>query len=566
MRPTLLKRFFPFLRWARPTRDTLREDLFAGITVALLAIPQSLAYAQLAGVPAHYGLYAALIPSMVGVLFGSSALLSTGPVALTSLLTAASVRQIAPAGTEEFATAVMLLALMSGVFQIALGMARAGVLLNLLSHPVLTGFINAAAVVIALSQLPALTGISVPQAGGVLLDTWHLLGHVGDVHSWTLAVGTLAIALLIAFRRFAPRQPGVLIMAVLLTLLSLVTGFADRGGAIVGNIPVGLPALSVPAVKWSAVAALLPAAFVITLVSFMEAMSSCKVIALKTRTRWDENQELIGQGLAKVAAAFFHSMPVSGSFSRSALNLASRAHSGFSSLFSCIFVLLTLVAFTPLLHHLPKPALAAIIVMALYNLIDVPSLRNAWRAGTDDGIAATLTFVATLAFAPNIQNGILAGIIFSLGAFIYRRMLPQFAVHLLRDGVLSTSGPSDLPHVDETVGVLRFDAALFFANASFFEDAVLELQRENAGLKYIVVLAGGINLLDASGVEVLRSVVRHLRESGITLIVSSAKDRFLDVARRTGLTEEIGAANFFDRDDLAFARVREPPTTSPPPH
>ena len=558
MTRTLLKRFFPFLGWKRPTRETLREDLFAGLTVALLVIPQSLAYAQLAGVPAHYGLYAALIPSMIGVLFGSSALLSTGPVALTSLLTAASVRQIAPAGSEEFAVNVMLLALMSGVFQVALGLARAGILLNLLSHPVLTGFINAAALVIALSQLPALTGIPVPQDGGVLIGTWHLLAHLGEIHGSTLAFGLLALAMLVLFKRFAPARPGVLIMAAMLTLLSFVTGFAGRGGTIVGSIPAGLPTLSVPAMQWSAAAALLPAAFVITLVSFMEAMSSCKVIALKTRTRWDENQELIGQGLAKVAAAFFHAMPVSGSFSRSALNLASHARSGFSSLFSTAFVLLTLLAFTPLLYHLPKPALAAIIVMALYTLIDVAGLRNAWRAGRDDGIAATLTFIATLGFAPNIQNGILAGIIFSLGAFIYRRMLPQFEVHTLRDGVLTNIDPNGAQRAGESVGVLRFDAALFFANASFFEDAVLELQRENPHLLYIVVRAGGINLLDASGVEVLRSLVLHLRESGITLIVSNAKQQFLDVAQRTGLFDEIGPENFFDRDDLAFAKVGAP--------
>jgi SulP family sulfate permease len=565
MTPISLKRYFPFLGWQRPTHQSLRDDLFAGITVSLLVIPQSLAYAQLAGVPAHYGLYAALVPAIVGVLFGSSAVLSTGPVALTSLLTAASVRQIAPVGTEPFIASVMLLALLSGVFQIALGMARAGVLLNLLSHPVLVGFINAAALVIAMSQLPALTGISVPQDGGVLLATWRLLGQLSAGHGTTLAFGLLAITILIVFRRFAPKQPGVLVMAAILTLLSYVTGFAEvRGGAIVGNIPAGLPGLSIPAMGWDAVMALIPAAAVISLVSFMEAMSSCKVIAIKTRTRWDENQELIGQGLAKVAAALCHSMPVSGSFSRSALNLASHARSGYSSLFTTGFVLLTLVAFTPLLYHLPKPALAAIIVMALFNLIDVAGMRNAWRASTDDGIAATLTFVATLAFAPNIQNGILAGIIFSLGAFMYRRMVPRFAIQTLRDGVLSDIGTSS-PQQPETVGVLRFDAALFFANASFFEDAALKLQRENPSLKYIVVLAGGINLLDASGVEVLRSLVRHLREGGISLLISNAKQQFLDVAERTGLTEEIGRDNFFDRDDLAFARVHKSSSVPTPP-
>jgi SulP family sulfate permease len=566
MIPTLLQRFFPFLGWSRPTRQTLRGDLFAGVTVSLLVIPQSLAYAQLAGVPAHYGLYAALVPALVGVLFGSSALLSTGPVALTSLLTAASVGQIAPAGTEDFIASVMLLALLSGLFQIALGVARAGILLNLLSHPVLVGFINAAAVVITLSQLPALTGISVPQDGGVLLATWHLLGRLNATHRTTLVFALLALTILILFRRFAPAWPGVLIMVAALTLLSFVTDFAAAGGAIVGRIPAGLPGLSIPAMSWDAAVALVPAAFVISLVSFMEAMSSCKVIAFKTRTRWDENQELIGQGLAKVAAAFCHSMPVSGSFSRSALNLASHARTGYASLFTTAFVLLALVAFTPLLHHLPKPALGAIIVMALFNLIDVPGMRNAWRASTDDGAAATLTFVATLGFAPHIQNGILAGIVFSLGAFIYRRMQPQFAVQALRDGVLSDMAPNDAQRPGETVGVLRFDAALFFANASFFEAEVLKLQRENASLRYIVVLAHGINLLDASGVEILRSLVHHLRESGITLIISNAKRQFLDVAERTGLADQIGRENFFDRDELAFARVCEPFPASDSPH
>jgi len=220
MQPAALTRFAPFLAWHRPAWPDARDDLLAGIAVSLLVIPQSLAYAELAGVPAYYGLYAALIPSVVGVLFGSSAILSTGPVALTSLLTAASVGQIATPGSEAFIANVMLLALLSGVFQVVLGLARAGILLNLLSHPVLVGFINAAAVVIAMSQLPALTGISVSQAGGVLLSTGRLLMHADSVHWMTLAFGLLALALLIVFKRFAARKPGVLAMVVVLTLLS----------------------------------------------------------------------------------------------------------------------------------------------------------------------------------------------------------------------------------------------------------------------------------------------------------------------------------------------------------
>jgi SulP family sulfate permease len=262
---------------------------------------------------------------------------------------------------------------------------------------------------------------------------------------------------------------------------------------------------------------------------------------------------LIGQGMAKVVAAFCNSMPVSGSFSRSALNLASHARTGFSSLFASGFVVLTLVFFTPLLYHLPKPALAAMILMSVVNLFDPASMRNAWLAQRDDGIAAVLTFVATLAFAPNIQNGILVGILFSLGAFIYRRMAPPIVlVGFHEDGSLRDAQAYQLPPLPRTIAAMRFDAALFFANASFFEDAVLRLERNNPDLQYILVDARGINMLDASAVEMLRSLLRHLRESGITLVFSGAKRRVLEVVERTGLMKEIGAANFFDSDKMAL--------------
>ena len=562
MNTNLLKRFLPFLHWPRINAKSLTSDLSAGITVSLLAIPQSLAYAQLAGVPAYYGLYAAFIPSIVAVLFGSSGLLSTGPVAMTSLLTAASVTHITAPGTELFVSYVTLLALLSGLFQIGFGLARAGVLLNLLSHPVLMGFINAAALIIALSQLPGLTGIVVPQTDHFLMDIWHILSNSDLLHLMTLGFGLLSLLLLFGFKRYAPRLPGVLIMVAILTLLSYFSGFAGYGGKIVGEIPVGMPDISVPAMNWRATMSLMPSAFVIALISFMEAMSSCKVIAIKTRSRWEENQELIGQGLAKVVAAFCQSMPVSGSFSRSALNLSAHARTGFSALFAAGFVFLTLMFFTPLLYHLPKPALAAMIVMAVSNLFDFSTMRHAWLANKDDGVAAVLTFAATLAFAPNIQNGILTGIIFSLGMFIYRRMAPRTVlVGLHEDGTLRDAERNMLPPLHERICALRFDAALFFGNVSFFEDAVLKLERDNPHLAYILVAAGGINQLDASAVEMLRGLVRSLRESGITLAFSGAKRQFLDVVERTGLAKEIGQENIFRTDDLAvkmlFARVKE---------
>jgi len=553
----LVKRFFPFLGWPRITLASVRADLIAGVTVSLVAIPQALAYAQLAGVPPLYGLYAAFIPTIVGVLFGSMPMLSTGPVAMTSLLTATSVGVLVPQGTGQFYAYVTMLALLSGLFQLGFGLARAGVLLRLVSHPVLMGFINAAALIIALSQLPALMGISTRQSQHLLLDTWNVISRPDLVHEMSLAFGAAAIVLLVAFRKFAPRFPGVLFTVALATWASYATGFAGRGGRVVGDIPLGLPALVVPDLDWVAMRALLPAAFVLALISFMEAMSSCKVIAIRKRMPWDENQELVGQGLAKVAAAFCQSMPVSGSFSRSALNVASNARTGAASLFAAGAVLLTLLFFTRYLYHLPKPVLAAMIVLAVLNLVDIRALRQAWLASKDDGFAATATFLVTLAFAPNIQNGVLAGIIISLAAFLYRRMRPNVSiVGLHPDGMLRDAQRFNLPPLHERIGAVRFDASLYFANASFFEDAVLRLQRERPEITYILVAAHSINDIDASGVETLRNLAQRLRESGVTLVLSGLKRKVHDVLERTGAVAIVGSANIYPSDQAAISALR----------
>ena len=549
---TLLKRVFPFLGWPKPRSETLRDDALAGITVALVVIPQSLAYAQLAGVPAYYGLYASLLPSIVGALFGSSAQLSTGPVALTSLLTAASIAPLAAPGSDAFIAHAVLLALLSGLFQLGFGLLRMGMAINLLSQPVLMGFINAAAIIIALSQLPPLVGMSARQTEHFLLDTWHVIINLDLMHATSLVFGASAIAMLLGFRRFASRWPGVLITVALLTAISYAIGFAGLGGRVVGAVPQGFPQFSVPAIDWETTKQLLPAAFVIALISFMEAMSSCKVIAIQTKRPWDENQELIGQGLAKIAAAFNHTMPVSGSFSRSALNLQANAHSGISGVVSALVVLLTLLFFTPLLYHLPKPVLAAVIMLAVFNLINFQSFRRAWRASRDDGIAAVITFATTLLFAPNIQDGILAGIIASLGLFLYRGMRPRVAiVSLHEDGTLRDAERFRLPPVHEAIGIVRLDASLNFVTAASLEDAVLKLERDKPQLQFILLTAGGINDLDATGTELLFKLSERLSHNGITLALSAAKKQVLDVIERTGLDAAIGSANIYATDRLA---------------
>lgn len=538
--------------------ENLKYDLIAGVTVSLVAIPQSLAYAQLAGVPAYYGLYAAFIPTIVGALFGSSRQLSTGPVAMTSLLTAASVAPFAAQGSELYTAYVILLALISGVLQVAFGLLRAGMLLNFLSHPVLMGFINAAAMIIGLSQMPALLGISARQSDHFLSDMWHVLVHIDTVHEISAAFGASAILMLLLFRRYTPRVPGVLITVALLTVVSAAIGYAGMGGKVVGEIPAGLPQLSLPPLDIGASMALLPAAFVIAVISFMEAMSSAKVIAIRTRVPWSENKELVGQGLAKVAAAFCHSMPVSGSFSRSALNLASSARSQLASVISAAFVLLTLLYFTSLLFHLPKPVLAAIIMMAVIGLIDFRALLAAWKASRDDGIAGVATFVATLAFAPNIQNGIVLGMMLSLGLLLYRMTRPRVAsLAVTADGTLLEVADNAVPAPHPKLRAVRFDGALRFVNVSYFEDALMRQERANPNVQCVLVKSSGINDLDASGVEVLRNLVRRFRANGITLAFSGLKQQVRAVMDRTGLTVEIGAENIFASDREAVRLLAE---------
>lgn len=550
-------------RWLHIRHHTFHADLMAGLTVTLVAIPQSLAYAQLAGVPAYYGLYAAFLPTIVAAMIGSLPQLSTGPAALTALLTAASIAPLAARGSETFIADVVLLALIAGGFQVLFGIVRLGVLLNFLSHPVLVGFINAAALIIGLSQLPMLLGIPSGQSEHFLADIWQVVTHLNATHGVSLAFGISAICMLAAFKKFAPRFPGVLLTVIVLTVISAQVDYAGMGGAVVGAVPSGIPSFSLPSGSWATVVTLLPAGFVLALISFMEATSSAKVIAIKTRQPWDQNRELVAQGLAKVASALSHSIPVSASFSRSALNTTARTR--MAAVIAALGVLLTMLFFTSLLYHVPKAALAAIIMVAVIGLVDLGAIGNAWRASRDDGIAAAATFVATLGFAPYIQNGIIIGILLSLGLLLYRMMRPRVAVlGLHADGELRDARLFGLPPLHAQLGAVRFDGSLQFVTGSYFEDALLRLERENPELRYVLVKCSGINDLDASGVEVLRSLGDRFRKNGIVLTFSELKWQVRNVLDRTGLTELIGKENIFITDELAMAELNRRLAVCPP--
>jgi SulP family sulfate permease len=554
----MIAKVFPFLRWFPMGGDTLRADLIAGVTVALVLIPQSMAYAQLAGLPAYYGLYAAFLPGMIAALWGSSKQLATGPVAVVSLLTASALTPFAQVGSAEFVALAIMLALLVGLTQLALGVFRLGVVVNFLSHPVIVGFTNAAALIIGLSQLNKIFGVSMPRSEHFINDIWAVLQQIGDTHVLTLVMGVGAFGIMWGMKRYVPRLPGVLVAVAVTTLASWAMGFAEHGGKVVGEIPSGLPSVAIPHVDFRLAMDLLTSALIISLVGFMEAISIAKAMAAKTKDRVDPNQELVGQGVANIIGSLTQSYPVSGSFSRSAVNLNAGARTGMSSVFAGLVVLVTLLFLTPLLYHLPQSVLAAVIMMAVVGLINFAAIRHAWEAHKHDGIASVVTFVATLAFAPHLDNGIMVGAGLAVGLYLYRTMKPRVAIlGRFPDGTLRDLRVHPTLPTDERIIAVRFDGQLYFANVAYFEDAILAAVADHPNAKYLLVVGDGINQLDASGQEVLHHLVDRLAANRITMVLSGLKRQVIQVLDRTHLLARIGNDNIFATEEMALDAIYE---------
>lgn len=570
----ILFTLFPFLKWAPMLKDTsvLRADVIAGLTVALVLIPQSMAYAQLAGLPAYFGLYISFMPVMVAALWGSSKQLATGPVAVVSLMTATALATVVggtaqsnPELAEQYIPLAMFMALLVGLFQLSLGIFRLGIIVNFLSHPVIVGFTNAAALVIGLSQLSKIFGVAMPGAASdhfITVRIWGVLQQVGDTHMPTLIMGLGAFAVMMLMKKYTPRVPGVLAAVAAATIISWMIGYGTRledggmGGAVVGAIPEGLPSFKTPAFSLELIGTLLPAAIVISLVGFMEAISIAKAMAAKTKDHIDPNQELIGQGLGNIAGSFFQSYPASGSFSRSAVNLGAGAKTGFSSVVTAAVVVITLLFLTPLLYHLPQAVLAAVIMMAVFGLINMAAVKHAWRTNVHDGIASIVTFFATLGFAPHLDKGIIVGAGLALGLYLYRTMKPRVALlGRYPDGTLRDLHVNPNLAQDEEIIVLRFDGSLYFANVSYFEDTILQAMSENHEVKYILVVGDGINQLDASGEEVVHHLIDRLKDHNVTLVFSGLKKQILDVMRNSHLMDVLGQENFFATEDMALEDI-----------
>lgn len=679
----MLTQLFPFLRWFPMQRDILRADLIAGITVALILVPQAMAYASLAGLPVVYGLYASFVPVIVAALWGSSNHLHTGPVAMLSLMSAAALIPLAAPGSPTFIELSIMLALMVGVLRLAIGLARLGVLVNLVSNPVLVGFTNAAVLIIGLSLLNQIIGVPMPRSDSYLTDLWGVVAQIPQTHLSTLAFAFGAWALIRVLGKFAPRWPAVLIAVGVATAISATVHFerkieapsaavadaetaglikaylrtaaridelttaavqkgaelkaawaqgdeaevhgahlegdikalrvqaehlkldnnrrrvqlhanvlyrvqagsdmafyrkaklppgvktdgrawrfagakGDRivlsaGGAVVGDIPRGLPAFETPTMHWDKLMLLLPAAFVMALIGLMEAASISKAIAAKTGQRVDVNQELVGQGLANIVGSSFGAYTVSGSFSRSAVAISSGARTGLFAIVSALAVVVVLLFLTPLLHHLPQSVLAVIVMLAVFGLIRVQPLVHAWRVDRSGAAIGVATFAVTLAMAPAIANGILLGIGLTVVVFVVKLMKPRAEILGRRpDGVLAGIDSHGLKPVSEQFVPIRFDGSLIFANVAYFEDIIIEARARFPKVGTILIVGSGINRIDASGEEKIREVAQNLRATGVTLAFSGLKKQVREVFEAGGLVALLGRENLFDTKEQAL--------------
>ena len=531
----------PAIDWIRKyQRSDFRGDLSAGLVVAIMLVPQGMAYAMLAGLPPVMGLYASTFPLIVYALFGSSRQLAVGPVAMMSLLVFAGVSPLADPGSEKFIHLVLILSFLVGVMQLGLGLFQAGFFVNFLSHAVITGFTSAAAIVILLSQLPHLIGINI--SGGH--SAVHLLEGIGrsvaDSHLITFGIGVTSLGTLEIFKKKKPHFPAPILVVAGSTLLVYLFGLDQYGVKIVGHVPKGVVAFSIPAFDLASMQALFPASLTILFVGFMESISVAQWVAAKERYKVDSNQELIGLGLANLAASFFSAYPVTGGFSRTAVNHQAGARTGLASLITAAIILLILALFTSFFYYLPKAVLAAVVMVAVVGLIDVKEARHLYRLKRMDGWTMGLTFLATLFLGS--ETGILLGVAFSLLLFIWRSSRPHAAElgYLEKEKVFRNIKrfPEGKTYVEGLI--LRVDASLYFANVVFLEDFLRQRILEKPNIRWVIMDFSGVNDMDAVAIGTLEGLMDLYGEKGIRFLFAGMKGPVRDLMARAGWKEKYG--------------------------
>ena len=541
-----MKEYLPILSWIKDyNRSYFTDDVIAGITVGVMLVPQGMAYAMLAGLPPIYGLYASTIPLIIYALLGTSRQLAVGPVAVVSLLVASGVGAISEMGTTQFINYAILLALMVGVIQLLMGVLRLGFLVNLISHPVIAGFISAAALIIGFSQLKHLLGLDI--ARGKIHETIiAVIENFSQINIPTLIIGITSVVLILFLKKVNRKIPTPLIVVFLGLCIVYLFRLDTVGVQIIRDVPAGLSTLSMPTITVEAMRELLPIAITISLISYVESYAIAKSIQSKHKSYDIEpNQELIGLGMANLVGSFFSAFPVTGGFSRTAVNVQAGAKSGIAGIVSATLVMLTLLFLTSYFYYLPIAVLAAIIIVAVIGLVDIKEAKHLWSADKHDFFAFLVTFLATIFIS--IETGILVGVVVSILLMIYRLAYP----HIAELGQIPESDTyRNLARFDELdttndAMILRFDAPLFFANCNSFRDAVLNKIKQRTELKRLIIDGSGIHHVDTSAINILIEVFEKLKQQNILLQFADIKGPVRDLFHKNGLVKIIGEDNFF---------------------
>lgn len=557
-----LSHWLPCLQWGRTyNRASASQDGLAAVIVTLMLIPQSLAYAMLAGLPPVTGLYASILPLLAYAVFGTSRTLAVGPVAVVSLMTAASLAPLFPAGSPEYIGAAMLLALLSGLLLAAMAMLRLGFVANFLSHPVVSGFISASGILIAVGQLKHLLGVSA--SGENLLHLLpDLLQALPQTHWPTLIIGLLSLAWLGWARGYLKQtlqrlglsaqlagnlaKAGPVLAIVVAIIAVSLLHLQQAGVKVVGSVPQGLPGLTLPTLNLELTVQLLPAALLISLVGFVESVSVGQTLAAKRRQRIQPDNELLGLGAANLSAAFSGGFPVTGGFARSVVNYDAGAQTPMAGVFTAIGIGVSVMLLTPLLHDLPQAVLAATIIVAVLSLVDLRSLRHTWRYSRQDGAAQAATLFGVLLIG--VEAGILIGVGLSLLLFLWRTSQPHMAV------VGQVPGSEHFRNVERFAVVespsvlsLRVDESLYFPNARYLEDRIGELIASRPQVRHLVLMCPGVNLIDASALDSLHAIVERLHAAGVQLHLSEVKGPVMDQLRRSDFLERFAGQVFISQ-------------------
>jgi len=542
-----MKQFLPFLNWLMGyNKSTFYNDLVAGLTVGVMLIPQGMAYAVIAGLPPIYGLYASTIPLLIYAVFGTSRQLAVGPTALIALLTASGLSKLQLGSSAEYIQMAIVLTLMVGVVKLLMGFFRLGFLTNFLSHPVIGGFTSAAALIIAFSQLKHLLGINIPRSNFIHEIFISATSNISQINWLTLLVGLCGIILLISSKKINKKIPAALLLLVFGISITYFLQLHQQGLAIVKDIPAGLPSFAIPNANWSIIQLMLPTALTIAFISYIESFAVAKAIRNKHKNyKISANQELIALGLSNIGGAFFSSFPVTGGFSRSAVNDQAGAKTGLAAIISAFIITITLLFLTPLFYFLPKALLAAIIIVAVVKLIHIKEARFLWRANKKDFTLMLITFLGTLGLG--IENGILLGVILSLGVLIYITSRPHIAVLGKVDGTNSYRNLNRFPNIKppkETL-IIRVDSQLCYTNIIFFEDEIQKLLQENPNTKQLVLDFQSVSDVDISAIHGISEIIDECKQLKIQLVFTSLIGPVRDAFSKAGLMQKLGADHFF---------------------